>query len=306
MYFNPMPRKRRFINPGEIHHVMSRGLDGMPLFLDDEDREKFIKTTGNIFIDGSCHCYAWVLMDNHYHFVIRPLDHSLQKIMRRINGSYARYFNKKYNRRGYVFQDRFKSVATQEYWYLKELIRYVNLNPLRAGIVKSIDELVKYKWSGHCEIMGLVKGCGWFSAISILERFGKTIAESRLGYMEWLRAGIGSDTNGWMAAENTISDNAINENLLHKEVQKVMQLINSANNLNKNENQKPGLESLFESVCKEQEISVTIARTRGRSDRRSNVKSTFCKKAINEFGYTIASVAQYLGVNSSSVLRRIK
>lgn len=112
---------------------MSRGIDGMVLFRDDEGREKMCSLFGKVFTEGTCQCYAWVLMDNHYHLVIRPLNQTLQRLMRRINRSYAKYYNRKYNRRGYVFQDRFKSVSTQEYWYLRELICYVHLNPLRAG-----------------------------------------------------------------------------------------------------------------------------------------------------------------------------
>lgn len=305
-----MPRKKRLIIAGEVHLIMSRGIDGMVLFRDDDDREKMCSLFGNVFLEGACLCYAWVLMDNHYHLVIRPLNQPLQRLMRRINGSYAKYFNGKYNRRGYVFQDRFKSVSTQEYWYLRELIRYVHLNPLRAGIVKDLQELTGYKWSGHREILRLEKS-SWFSCGEVLGRFGKGKDDARKAYVEWLAAGIGVETNGWevdvppltSGVPNGTNDEVKSDaSLVRKSILTHRGDIGNNSGLNSD---RPDLSTLFEKVCKEHDTNVSFARSRGRLDKRSLVKSTFCKHAVFEYGYTSNDVAEFLGVNASSVCRMI-
>lgn len=230
--------------------------------------------------------------------------------MRRINGSYAKYFNGKYNRRGYVFQDRFKSVSTQEYWYLRELIRYVHLNPLRAGIVKDMQELVACKWSGHREILGFEKS-GWFSCDEVLGKFGKGKVEARKAYVEWLAAGIGVEVNGWEGNTSSVSPGIQNDSNdeFNSEAPLVRKTIltareNFVNNSGLNSD-RPELSTLFEIVCKEYDTTVSFARTRGRLDKRSCVRSTFCKKAVFEYRYTSIAIAEFLGVNASSVCRMV-
>lgn len=282
----------------------------MVLFRDDEDREKTRFLFEKVFIEGVCQCYAWVLMDTHYHLVIRPLNQALQRLMRRINGSYAKYFNGKYNRRGYVFQDRFKSVSTQEYWYLRELIRYVHLNPLRAGIVKNINELTEYQWSGHREILGFEKS-GWFSCDEVLGKFGKRKVEARKAYVEWLAAGIGVEVNGWEENETPVSPSIPNDSnddfssdasLVRKTILTAREHFVNNSGLNSN---RPDLHVLFETVCEEHDTTVSFARTRGRLDKRSFVRSSFCKKAVFDYRYTSIEIAEFLGVNASSICRKV-
>ena len=69
-----MPRKRRIVLPGEVHHIMARGIDGRKLFSNDEDYEYFLSLLNRMLITGNCRCYAWVLMPNHYHLLLRPFD----------------------------------------------------------------------------------------------------------------------------------------------------------------------------------------------------------------------------------------
>ena len=135
---------------------MGRCLPHYELFEDDEDREFFTSLLQLYLSETASLCYGWVLMSNHYHLVIRLSDHELWELMKPLNMRFSQYHSKKYSRKGPLFQDRFKSIATQDQKYLEELIRYVHLNPLRAGIVKSIAALNKYPWSGHQEIIGII------------------------------------------------------------------------------------------------------------------------------------------------------
>jgi putative transposase len=181
-----MPRKRRIIVSGEIHHVMARGFEGMDIFRDIEDYRFFTGILSRLLGEMSCRCYAWVLMANHYHLLLRPLNKDLGRLMLRLNMKYARYFNVRYRRRGYLFQDRYKSIATQEYWYFRELIRYVHLNPLRAGIIKSITGLAKYPWSGHLAVIGDEK-CSWLAVDEVLARFGRRRKQAIESYLRFLQ-----------------------------------------------------------------------------------------------------------------------
>ena len=149
-----MPRKPRLSVPGALHHVMARGIEGRPIFKSDEDRLKFLSLLAHGIAKSGFKCYAWVLMENHYHLLLRANEMPLSSFMRPLNSRYAHWFRKKSQSRGYLFQDRFKSIATQDQGYIEQLVRYIHLNPLRAGICRTIAELDRYPWSGHSALVG--------------------------------------------------------------------------------------------------------------------------------------------------------
>jgi len=181
-----MPRKARIVVPGAFHHVMARGIDGQDIFVDSDDRESFLTLLQRQMLRDGHRLYAWALMPNHYHLLLRASEHSLADTMGRINGPYARSFNKKRNRRGYLFQDRFKSLVTQDQKYVETILRYVHLNPLRAGLCASLDELVRYRWCGH----GVLMGTNSFPAQAteeVLRRFGGSRTTARAAYTDFMQ-----------------------------------------------------------------------------------------------------------------------
>ncbi|MBD3392540.1 MAG: hypothetical protein GF418_10685 [Chitinivibrionales bacterium] len=191
-YICHMPRKARLHSPGLVHHVMARGIDGRAVFIDDADRNRFLDLLSRGLSRVSYKCYGWSLMPNHYHLVIRASEEPLGPFMRRLNSTYARYFNRKNERKGYVFQDRFKSIPTQDQLYLEELIRYVHLNPLRAGICRDFRVLNRYLWSGHSCIMGYAKR-GFQDVKTMLRRFGRDNESARKAYLGFLKKGVEDD-----------------------------------------------------------------------------------------------------------------
>jgi REP element-mobilizing transposase RayT len=129
---------------------MTRGNEGKKIFLDDDDRIRFIEILKDKNKENTFSVYAYCLMDNHVHLVISEGADTISKIMQRINISYAYYFNKKYGRKGHLFQDRFKSEVIESDDYLLAAIRYTHNNPVKAKIVA---EPAAYKWSSyHCYI----------------------------------------------------------------------------------------------------------------------------------------------------------
>ncbi len=125
---------------------MIRGNERKEIFMDDEDGERFLNTLDEKKKEGEYILYAYCLMDNHVHLVIKEGKDSISRIMKRINTSYAYYYNKKYNRVGHVFQDRYRSEAVENDGYLITLIRYVHNNPVKAGICRNV---VQYSWSSY-------------------------------------------------------------------------------------------------------------------------------------------------------------
>jgi len=147
-----MPRQPRLDAPGLLQHVMARGIERREIFKDDQDRQSFLERLALILDETQTQCYAWALIPNH--LLLRTSLTPLSKVMRRLMTGYAVTFNKRHKRSGHLFQNRYKSIVCEEDSYLLELIRYIHLNPLRAGLVKDLKELDKYPWTGHSAILG--------------------------------------------------------------------------------------------------------------------------------------------------------
>jgi len=141
-----MPRQRRKLSKTKIYHIMLRGNERKDIFLEKEDYNKFIQILAAKKKNGSFLLYAYCLMSNHLHLLVREKKQDISRIMKRINVAYAYYFNKKYNRVGHVFQDRFKSESIEEESYLLSVIRYIHNNPLTAKVV---NDPVLYPWSSY-------------------------------------------------------------------------------------------------------------------------------------------------------------
>jgi len=127
---------------------MFRGNSGRDIFLDDEDRKRFLYILTNKKKDNEFILYAYCLMSNHLHLILKENKDNISHIMKRINTTYAIYFNKKYQQSGHLFQDRFKSEVIKDEPYLLAVIRYIHNNPLKARLVKLPED---YKWSSYSE-----------------------------------------------------------------------------------------------------------------------------------------------------------
>ena len=184
-----MPRKARIDAPGALHHIIVRGIEKRKIFEDDKDRNHFIKRLGDILTEAETPIYAWALIPNHVHLLLKTGLTPIATIMRRLLTGYAVYFNRRHRRYGHLFQNRYKSILCQEELYFRELVRYIHLNPLRAKLVKDIAALDKYAYSGHSAVVGKVKR-DWQQVDYVLEFFGKRKFDARKAYRQFVKKGV--------------------------------------------------------------------------------------------------------------------
>jgi REP element-mobilizing transposase RayT len=184
-----MPRLPRIDAPGVIHHVMIRGIERRDIFQDKSDYADFLERLESLIPQTQTCCYAWVLMTNHAHFLFRSGPSGLPHLMRRLLTGYVVRFNLRHHRHGQLFQNRYKSIVCQEDAYLKDLVRYIHLNPLRAKIVEGLAGLKKYAYSGHRVLLGAGK-CSWQDGRYVLKQFGKGTTTARRHYLAFVEAGL--------------------------------------------------------------------------------------------------------------------
>ena len=130
-----MVRPLRIEYPGAVYHVTSRGDRREPIAKDDIDQIAFLAIAGHALERFDAHAWAYCLMGNHYHLVIRTREANLSRLMRHINGVYTQTFNRRHQLAGHLFQGRFKAILVDSDSYLLEVCRYVDLNPVRANMV---------------------------------------------------------------------------------------------------------------------------------------------------------------------------
>ena len=192
-YEKAMPRKGRIDAPGALHHIIIRGIEKKVIFREDKDRERFLSRLGEVLLDTATPCFAWALMSNHAHFLVRTGSVPIATVMRRQLTGYAQEFNRRYRRHGQLFQNRYKSILCEEDAYLLELVRYIHLNPVRAGVVENLERLKDYKWSGHSVLLGEGER-PWQDTDYVLGYFGKKEKEARRAYASFVSRGIGEGT----------------------------------------------------------------------------------------------------------------
>jgi len=182
-----MARKPRIHIEGAFYHVMLRGNAGQNIFNSpahflafEELIEEGVERFGH-----RIHAYCW--MKNHVHLAIEAGQQPLSKVIQNVSFRYTRWFNKKENQSGHLFQGRFKAILIEEDQYLLELVRYIHLNPVRAGITKYPEE---YLWNSHNTYIGLDQKW-WLTRNSVLARFDAITSEAIKKYQQFITEGIG-------------------------------------------------------------------------------------------------------------------
>jgi REP element-mobilizing transposase RayT len=318
-----MPRKARIDAPGALHHIVIRGIERKPIFQDSQDYQNFIERLENILTESSTPCLAWVLMTNHAHLLLRTGLTSISTVMRRLLTGYAQQFNRRHRRYGHLFQNRYKSFLCEEELYLLELVRYIHLNPIRAGMVEDLKALNSYPRSGHSVIMGRVKH-DWQDTDYVLARFGDSAKEARKSYLRFVRkaidqgrrpelvgGGLLRSIGGWSALKairdtetRVISDERI---LGSSEfVETVLKLANEAYE-RKAVIQAKGisLDHLIDIVAARLELDVDLILSPSRQRTVALARSIICCLAVDQLMLSGTFVASQLNLTPSAVSKLV-
>jgi len=182
-----MPRTARIDYPGALHHIMVRGIERRSIFMDDIDRNAFVERLDKVLTKTETACFAWALMPNHFHLLVSSGIKPLSTVMQSLLTSYALYFNKRHNRIGRLYQNRYKSILCNKDEYFLELVRYIHLNPIRGKIVKDLQILSNYLWCGHSALIGN-DYISWQNTDAVLCHFGSVKA-----YIKFIEDGLEED-----------------------------------------------------------------------------------------------------------------
>ncbi len=317
-----MPRQPRLDIEGALHHVMIRGLDGQTVFLGDGDREDFTTRLAGLVPETGVRVFAWVIMSNHAHFLVRTGPEPLSRVMRRLLTGYAVGFNRRHSRRGHLFQNRYKSVLVEEETYFLELVRYIHLNPLRAGMLTDLDQLDTFAWAGHSALLGGVER-PWQDADTVLGRFAGSVGKARKGYREFMAAGIGQGHRDELSGGGLVRSAGGNREVLEKgrgrepwsfderilgssEFVEQVWAETERQGLENQRAQGGDLEDLIDRVAAQ--FGLTPAELRGGNRRRGVVAARRCVAwlAVRQWGGSPTAVARALGVSRSTVLRGLE
>ena len=183
-----MARQLRLEFAGAMYHVTARGNDRQAIYADDQDRARFLDLLAREIDQQRWHCYAYCLMDNHYHMLLETPGPTLSQGMRRLNGVYTQTVNRRHGRVGHVLQGRFKSIVVDKESYLLELCRYIALNPVRAHLVRTPEQ---WAWSSYLATAGMRRAPDWLAVGEVLGLFDRERRAAQRAYRQFVREGIG-------------------------------------------------------------------------------------------------------------------
>ena len=184
-----MPRGPRLDAPGVLHHVMVRGIERCAIFRDARDRRDFVARLAAQAAAQAWEVYAWALLPNHLHLLVRTGRRPLSATLRGLLAGYAGAFNRHHQRPGHLFQNRYKSIVVAADPYLLELTRYIHLNPLRARVVRDLAALDRYPWGGHSVLLGTQRH-RWQAVEAVLGQFSRRVGEARQRYRQFVAEGL--------------------------------------------------------------------------------------------------------------------
>jgi REP-associated tyrosine transposase len=318
-----MPRRARIDAPGALHHIVVRGIEGKAIFNDHIDRKNFLDRLGDVLSDTATPCFAWALMFNHVHLLLRTGLTPIAKVMQRLLTGYAQQFNRRHRRHGQLFQNRYKSFLCEEDVYLLELLRYIHLNPLRAGAVKDLKQLNVYPYGGHHVLMGKLDH-EWQATDYVFGMFGKTRSAARRAYVKFIAKGVSAgrrpelvggglvrSVGGWSALkghrksgirikgdERILGGSDFVENTLKQANERLaektrLQLVG------------PDLEALIEKVASYFKVDTEDLKTGSKERKISRARRMLCYLAVRKLSISGAEVARLLKISPSTVSKAV-
>jgi REP element-mobilizing transposase RayT len=307
-----MPRNSRIDIPGLLQHVIVRGIEKRPVFLDDQDREEFLSRFSLLLKETSTDCYAWALLDSHFHLLLQPQIVKLAHFMRRLLTGYAVVFNLRHGRAGHLFQNRYKSIVCDSDSYLLELVRYIHLNPVRAGIVTGLEDLAGYPWCGHGELLGK-RSRTLISEDGVLSHFAQGRTTARKRYAQFIADGIATPAKVKLSAGGKRTSQALDPGLGNDVLYDdrilgggcfVEQVLNTA----EIDTDAPALSmaDLMEQVAEYFQLERTRLSKPSKERKLAQAKAVICYMALRELGLRGIDVSAELACTPAAVSHAAK
>lgn len=287
-----MPRKPRIEYKGALYHIIARGNQGQDIFKDKRDRKEYLNRISIYKERYAFHLYAYVLMDNHIHLLLETEDIPLSKVMQALQFTYTQYFNRKYHLRGHLFQERYKAILCDKDTYLLELVRYIHLNPVRAGVV---DNPSSYPWSSHPIYLGLKKS-NLVEEKFVLSCFAKREKEARKRYQNFVDEGLehGHQDIFYKTTEGCLGDDEFIEEIREKTEGK-LEFVPSH-----------PLDKILDAVSKTLEISAEAILRVSSNRREAFARAIFSYLSVRLYGKKITEVANYLSRDSATISKSVR
>jgi REP element-mobilizing transposase RayT len=293
-----MARPLRVEYPGAVYHVINRGNAGENLFKSNKDREKFLEYLEGAVERFALKIHSYCLMSNHFHVLLETLQPNLSRAIQWVNVRYAGYFNSKYQRNGHLFQGRFKSILVDADEYLKELSRYIHLNPVQAKIVAHPAD---YQWSSYPAFIGIVKPPEWMETSWLLSQFGSKRKRAISNYRDFVEKvdieGLENPTkdlsSGFILGTpdfvTWVKETFLSSRSDENEIPQLRQL-----------KSRPNLENIIEAVCSEFNCEQEAILQKGR--KRNLARDVAIYLARESTGETGKRLGEYFGNISGAAI----
>jgi putative transposase len=316
-----MPRGPRLDFTGALHHVIVRGIERRRIFRSEADRALFLERLAEWVLESRAGLYAWALMPNHAHLLLRTGQLPLSRLMQAWLSAYSTMFNRCHRRSGHLFQNRFKSTLVEEDRYLRQLLAYIHLNPVRSRLPVTLDSLDRYPWTGHAVLLGNHRYPAQDSDF-VLSLFGRAADEARHAYRtfvhEYARGGQVCDLDGgglrrslggWRHHEQLSCGRerwASDERVLGSS-EFVHQVLSDSDGPAVAPS-KPAtvMQPLVDSVC--ERFCVSPGELAGRSLRPAvlDARAALSYAAVMQHGLSFTAVARQVGLSRRSISRAIQ
>lgn len=319
-----MPRIGRLHIPGGCYHVMGRGLERRCIFDGVDDKEDFLTRLGISLARIDARCLAWAVMSNHYHLLIKVDVQPLSKLMAPLLTGYAINYNFRHKRSGYVFQNRYQSILCDEDEYLLQLLRYIHLNPWKAGMVRDLTALDNYTFTGHSGLSGRHVQ-DWQSIECVLSLFSGDRKDAMTSYHQYIADGINSHENinfaggglirsygGWESLQNMRREHEvrIGDERISGKTEFVESILNAdvLGVETQTENIRNGWDValLIKAICQHYDVTENMLSVRGRMSNLSKARQLFAYLAITELGVSSMKVGCKLKIGQSGISKLVQ
>jgi len=306
-----------------LHHIIIRGIERKAIFKDSADRANFLKRLALILSETDTICYAWVLMRNHVHLLLKTGLAPIATVMRRLLTGYAVSFNRRHRRHGHLFQNRYKSFLCEEELYLMELVRYIHLNPLRAKAVKDLKALRSYRWCGHSALMGKAEA-EFQDTEFVFKLFGQSLRQARRAYENYVSkaakqgrrpdlvgGGLLRSVGGWAKLrgfsdigvrikgdERILGSSDFVERVLKQADEQLEERYRLQANL-------ISLPAFVDKVAQHYKIDPDDLKSASKARVITNARRALCYIAVRKLGYKCTDISKAAGIDATTASRAV-